>query len=144
MCVFKYHAFIYFLRPPPWYGTLRFTYILVYRFMYMFTYRTCSCTGHAHVQYMLMSMFYVKGRVARDFLLLVFSSNKPTWASDSYPNFFSNLFLFARYSNSKQDWPLYNIAASHSVHPWVDSCLISTLMAKGAFQFVFAIWLVPF
>jgi hypothetical protein len=21
MCVFKYHAFIYFLRPPPWYGT---------------------------------------------------------------------------------------------------------------------------
>ncbi len=22
MCVFKYHAFIYFLRPPPWYGTL--------------------------------------------------------------------------------------------------------------------------
>ncbi len=24
MCVFKYHAFIYFLRPPPWYGTLIF------------------------------------------------------------------------------------------------------------------------
>jgi hypothetical protein len=23
MCVFKYHAFIYFLRPPPWYGTPR-------------------------------------------------------------------------------------------------------------------------
>ncbi len=23
MCVFKYHAFIYFLRPPPWYGTWR-------------------------------------------------------------------------------------------------------------------------
>ncbi len=23
MCVFKYHAFIYFLRPPPWYGTIR-------------------------------------------------------------------------------------------------------------------------
>ncbi len=22
MCVFKYHAFIYFLRPPPWYGTV--------------------------------------------------------------------------------------------------------------------------
>jgi hypothetical protein len=22
MCVFKYHAFIYFLRPPPWYGTI--------------------------------------------------------------------------------------------------------------------------
>ncbi len=22
MSVFKYHAFIYFLRPPPWYGTL--------------------------------------------------------------------------------------------------------------------------
>ncbi len=24
MCVFKYHAFIYFLRPPPWYGTILF------------------------------------------------------------------------------------------------------------------------
>jgi hypothetical protein len=24
MCVFKYHAFIYFLRPPPWYGTLAY------------------------------------------------------------------------------------------------------------------------
>jgi hypothetical protein len=24
MCVFKYHAFIYFLRPPPWYGTITF------------------------------------------------------------------------------------------------------------------------
>ncbi len=24
MCVFKYHAFIYFLRPPPWYGTVIF------------------------------------------------------------------------------------------------------------------------
>ncbi len=23
MCVFKYHAFIYFLRPPPWYGTVK-------------------------------------------------------------------------------------------------------------------------
>jgi hypothetical protein len=23
MSVFKYHAFIYFMRPPPWYGTLR-------------------------------------------------------------------------------------------------------------------------
>jgi hypothetical protein len=23
MCVFKYHAFIYFLQPPPWYGTGR-------------------------------------------------------------------------------------------------------------------------
>jgi hypothetical protein len=24
MCVFKYHAFIYFLRPPPWYGTVHY------------------------------------------------------------------------------------------------------------------------
>ncbi len=23
MSVFKYHAFIYFMRPPPWYGTVR-------------------------------------------------------------------------------------------------------------------------
>ncbi len=25
MSVFKYHAFIYFLRPPPWYGTLLYS-----------------------------------------------------------------------------------------------------------------------
>ncbi len=24
MSIFKYHAFIYFMRPPPWYGTGRF------------------------------------------------------------------------------------------------------------------------
>jgi hypothetical protein len=27
MCVFKYHAFIYFLRPPPWYGTTLLVYL---------------------------------------------------------------------------------------------------------------------
>ncbi len=27
MCVFKYHAFIYFLRPPPWYGTPIYVYL---------------------------------------------------------------------------------------------------------------------
>ncbi len=30
MSVFKYHAFIYFLRPPPWYGTWRMDRFLLY------------------------------------------------------------------------------------------------------------------
>ncbi len=34
MCVFKYHAFIYFLRPPPWYGTCMCTYIYTYLYGY--------------------------------------------------------------------------------------------------------------
>ncbi len=34
MSVFKYHAFIYFLRPPPWYGTIHI-YIYVHIYIYI-------------------------------------------------------------------------------------------------------------
>ncbi len=38
MCVFKYHAFIYFLRPPPWYGT----FMLI---IYIFYLKWCPFTS---------------------------------------------------------------------------------------------------
>jgi hypothetical protein len=42
MCVFKYHAFIYFLRPPPWYGT-----------------NTFRCTSTTHIS---LSITYISPR----------------------------------------------------------------------------------
>ncbi len=46
MCVFKYHAFIYFLRPPPWYGTS--TTLQCHRHIHLFLlsyvhYLLCAC-----------------------------------------------------------------------------------------------------
>jgi hypothetical protein len=52
-------------------------------------------------------MLEFKGAVVQDFRLLVFSLRKPTWASDSYPNLFSNsVFTLPKYLNLKFDWPL--------------------------------------
>ncbi len=42
MCVYKYHAFIYFLRPPPWSGTSIDIYLLTYKPIYVCKY-ICFC-----------------------------------------------------------------------------------------------------
>ncbi len=50
----------------------------------------------------------VKGKDARDFRALVFSSSNPTQTPNSYSKFFWNsVSILPNYSNSKCNWPLY-------------------------------------
>ncbi len=55
----------------------------------------------------------LKGQKHEIFDLRFFPSNEHTWAPDIHPKIFSNSVSNSlRYSNSKFDWPQYNIAAS--------------------------------
>jgi hypothetical protein len=50
MCVFKYHAFIYFLRPPPWYGTsTKGLYVCMYS-MYCISKADCEVRSRIYVK----------------------------------------------------------------------------------------------
>jgi hypothetical protein len=62
-------------------------------------------------EYRIMASF--KGTVAPDFYLWFFSSEVPTWASDSHPKIFSS-FASASWSylNLKFDFPLHHGAGS--------------------------------
>ncbi len=68
MCVFKYHAFIYFLWPPPWYGTVFSR--KSFRYHQLF-WKKISQVSRKFVTYTLSNLTpieYIKLTVIRNFL----------------------------------------------------------------------------